>query len=128
MPDESNELLNYRVWETDVETFNYTDSRSEVREVRHIHYGAGYYVITMVDGSTLNMTRSHEALTKVEGGTEITWKRAESLVPTDELFRNDKVWVAIDDVNINTGKHMVHTINVEEEDVYFAGNFLMHNK
>ena len=33
-----------------------------------------------------------------------------------------------DDVNINTGKHMVHTINVEEEDVYFAGNFLMHNK
>ena len=128
MPDESNEALSYRVWDEHVGVFNYADSKSEVREVRSIYWGGGHYVVTMEDGSILNVTRSHEALVWRCGGNVFSWVTAEGWVEGDKLFRTDKEWIAITDVGINTGKHLVHTINVEEEDVYFAGNFLVHNK
>ena len=59
---------------------------------------------------------------------KIYWKSIEQLVVGDKLLNKENLWESVTDININSGAIRVYNLNVEEEDVFYASNYLVHNK
>ena len=70
------------------------------------------------NGSTYKFYVNGVAQTLQNGSTSISWSGSD----------NNYEWKEITDIGIEVGLHKVYNINVEENDVYYAQNYLMHNK
>ena len=125
MPDEDSPK-SYMSWIESIDSFDISSSVSEVTGVRTSLNGAGCYIITIEDGTELKVTAAHKAL--VLRNSEVRWLGISNLVHGDKFLDNNYEWKEITDIGIEVGLHKVYNINVEENDVYYAQNYLMHNK
>ena len=125
MPDEFNPVQSYYSWSVEVDDLSYTQSVSTVFGAAEKVHPGGYYVISLDDNSMLNVTVDHPLLVLRSG--VVLWKDVNELVIGDKLLGANTQWITITDITINTGTHLVYRINVEDDDVYFAGGILAHN-
>ena len=81
-----------------------------------------------INNGLLKITEEHPVLIKDTLG-DIYFKQVRDIVINDSLLNENNVWIKIDSVELVTvpEKFTTYSLDVEESDVYFANNIVVHN-
>lgn len=81
-----------------------------------------------INAGLLKITEEHPVLIKDNLG-DIYFKQVKDIVVNDSLLNENNVWIKIDSVELVTvpEKFTTYALDVEESDVYFANNIVVHN-
>ena len=106
--------------EFSVDQFLYTRSSARIVGLKYGSYSR-YYIIN----NSVRITHEHPVFIKRE--MEYKFCQVENLLVGDLLFSNNELWREIETIELINETCQTISINIEDDDVYFGSDILVHN-